>query len=248
MARSGRLEPIQDDGGNVSRGKFNSKQYPWEQGPYLQGDIKLTEEQAKNGLLNERYRWVDATVPYVISGDFTPEQLAIIEASFEEYHTKTCVKFVPRTDERDYIDIKSDQTGCWSYVGRIGFKQVVNLQTPECEFCGSCVRYTGTPIHELMHAIGFHHEQTRWDRDDYVTIFEENIDPDMFYNFDKYDEAYITAYGQPYDWGSVMHYSEYSFSINGEPTILSKPEGTPLGNDEGLTDVDVAKINAMYNC
>jgi len=44
------------------------------------------------------------------------EQMAIIEASFEEYHTKTCVKFVPRTDETDYIDIQSEQTGCWSYV------------------------------------------------------------------------------------------------------------------------------------
>ncbi|KAK2718961.1 hypothetical protein QYM36_006092 [Artemia franciscana] len=174
--------------------------------------------------------------------------MAIIEASFEEYHTKTCVKFVPRTDETDYIDIQSEQTGCWSYVGRIGNVQVVNLQTPECEFCGSCVRYTGTPIHELMHAIGFFHEQSRWDRDDYVTIFEENIDSDKLNNFDKYEEDRITAFGQPYDWGSVMHYSEYAFSNNGEPTIVSKPEGTPLGNDEGLTDVDAAKINAMYNC
>ncbi|XP_065560955.1 zinc metalloproteinase nas-7-like [Artemia franciscana] len=223
-------------------GKFNSKQYPWEQGPYLQGDIKLTEEQAKNGLINERYRWVDATVPYVISGDFTPQQLAIIEASFEEYHTKTCVKFVPRTDETDYIDIQSEQTGCWSYIGRIGNVQVVNLQT------GSCVLYTGTPIHELMHAIGFYHEQSRWDRDDYVTILEENIEADKLHNFNKYDEDRITAFGQPYDWGSVMHYSEYAFSNNGEPTIVSKPEGIPLGNDEGLTDVDAAKINAMYNC
>ncbi|XP_065576370.1 zinc metalloproteinase nas-7-like [Artemia franciscana] len=135
-----------------------------------------------------------------------------------------------------------------SQIGRIGNVQVVNLQTPECSYCGSCVLYTGTPIHELMHAIGFYHEQSRWDRDDYVTIFEENIDADFLYAFNKYDEDRITAFGQPYDWSSVMHYSEYAFSNNGEPTIVSKPEGIPLGNNEGLTDVDAAKINAMYNC
>lgn len=60
--------------------------------------------------------------------------------------------------------------GCWSYIGRQGGKQDVNIQPGNT----GCV-YKGIIAHELIHAIGYFHEQSRTDRDKYVTIHWGNI-------------------------------------------------------------------------
>ena len=43
----------------------------------------------------------------------------------------------------------------------------------------------GTVVHELGHAIRFHHEQTRTDRDSYITIYTQNVIPSTLFNFQK---------------------------------------------------------------
>lgn len=96
-------------------------------------------------------------------------QMNMIETAFTEYHTRTCIRFKPRTNEQDYIVLKNGNTGCWSSVGRIGGRQEVNFQTP------GCMTKIGTVIHELMHACGFLHEQNRSERDSYVSINWNNV-------------------------------------------------------------------------
>lgn len=57
---------------------------------------------------------------------------------------------------------------CYSYVGRRGGKQVVSLARRGC-------LYHGTVQHELLHALGFNHEQTRSDRDNHIRVLLQNV-------------------------------------------------------------------------
>lgn len=95
----------------------------------------------------------------------------------------------------------------------------------------------GTVIHEIIHSLGFWHEQSRPDRDQYITVKKENIKPgtskeslmnilnirnfiyyflNSFYtesrqNFHTYETPFTRTYELPYDYGSIMHYSRFAF-------------------------------------
>ncbi|XP_011704908.1 PREDICTED: high choriolytic enzyme 2-like, partial [Wasmannia auropunctata] len=98
-----------------------------------------------------------------------------------------------------------------------GGRQQLNLQS------NGCAHNKGTPIHELLHAVGFWHEQTREERDSFVNINWNNIPQKNQHNFVKAKPGQTKSYGIPYDYGSVMHYSAYAFAINPkEKTIITK--------------------------
>lgn len=103
-------------------------------------------------------------------------------------------------------------------------------------------------MHEFIHAIGFQHMQSTYDRDDYVIILPENIQEGTASNFDKYDKDRINDFGIEYDYNSVMHYGPFAFSKNGEPTIISKDPYAKIGQRIGLSRKDIEKINRMYQC
>ncbi|XP_065372111.1 zinc metalloproteinase nas-4-like [Calliphora vicina] len=217
---------------------------PEELGSYLEGDILMPQSSfiLKNGLTSKTSRWPDGEVPFEIAGAFTKEELDIIAFAIDEYHAKTCIRFIPRTMESDYISIVRGNSGCWSSIGRVGGKQEVNLQTP------GCLTKPGTAIHELMHALGFLHEQNRKERDSYVAIQLQNVQRMAVANFQRMPNT--IAFGVGYDYGSVMHYSPNAFSSNGQPTIVAKkPEGRyAMGQRDGFSPMDVEKVNRMYRC
>ncbi|XP_022251606.1 zinc metalloproteinase nas-13-like [Limulus polyphemus] len=130
---------------------------------------------------------------------------------------------------------------CSSAVGRNGGPQLLTLGH-------GCV-YVGVVIHELMHAVGFWHEQSRADRDEYVTILWNNIQEGMAYNFAKYTLQKIQHLGEPYDYASVMHYGEYAFSKSrSQPTIKPLRPGVQIGQRNGFSNTDIRKINKLYKC
>jgi len=85
-----------------------------------------------------------------------------------------------------------------------------------------CIDSHGTIIHEMLHTLGLAHEHKRPDRDEYVTIVFEKIQPGKEYNFEKMSEECFTIFGLSYDYESVLHYSRNHFSIDGSETIIPK--------------------------
>lgn len=109
----------------------------------------------------------------------------------------------------------------------------------------------GTAIHELMHTLGFLHEQNRYERDDFVKINYENIKPKAKNNFYKSSSYSSNGLGVAYDFTSIMHYSVHAFSKNGNPTITPKKKvvsGVKVGQRKGFSEKDLLKINTMYKC
>lgn len=181
------------------------------------------------------FRWPGGIVPYEIDPSLPAssrvhDAIAAIEAA------TVGIRFVPRTSQADYIRVVPGPQHCWSSVGRVGGSQEVRLEIG----CG-----TQETIHELGHALGMWHEQSRCDRDDYVEILWSNIDPTYHYAFEKKCDS-ASDFG-PYDEGSIMHYLRYAFSINQLPTIRSK-RGLDWKMDQknGLTPADVFTLQAIY--
>ncbi|KAK9686995.1 Astacin (Peptidase family M12A) [Popillia japonica] len=213
----------------------------WQWSGQTQGDMILTPGQ-RNGLIFENYRWINNEVPYELDPIFSEAQANQIHEAVRAFAASSCVTVRPRRpDDVDYVYVTGENTGCWSYVGRIGGMQLLNLQTNGCV-------WDHIIVHEFLHAIGFYHEQSSTERDDYVIIQWENIISGMEYNFDKYGPELITNFGQPYDYLSVMHYDAYSFSSNGLPTILPLDQSylSVIGNVEGMSEIDINKLNLMY--
>jgi len=218
-----------------------------------EGDMILNPEQAtaiaedrmedlRSASTKSRHKWPkvgsNVQVPYVISSSFSTSDRAKIANAFQEYASKTCLRMVARTTESDYVSVVRE-SGCWSYVGKQGGVQKLSL--------GNGCMGLGTIIHEFMHGIGYWHEQSRSDRDTYVTINWDNIKEDNKHNFKKCSSC--DTQGHAYDVESVMHYGKTYFTKNGKNTIERKDcPSCSLGQRAGFSQLDIKGINALYSC
>ncbi|KAF3850212.1 hypothetical protein F7725_019931 [Dissostichus mawsoni] len=147
----------------------------------------------------------------------------------------TCIRFTPHTTELNYIKFRSGK-GCASYVGCVGGAQSL-YYAPSCS--------VGNVCHEIIHALGLHHEHNRGDRDQYISVEWSNIMPDKRNNFKV---THGDTQNLPYDLDSIMHYGEYYFSQDGSPTVLSKRSGVQIGQRSHLSELDVLRLNSLYHC
>jgi hypothetical protein len=160
-----------------------------------------------------------------------------------------CVYFRPR-EAGDNVYLKAQYgQGCSANVGYMTQQQpVMTLQKnsgPDQEGCF----HSQVIQHELMHVLGFYHEQSRPDRDNYLTIDVSNVEPNMVHNFNKYVwGSTVLNQGSPYDYQSVMHYGTTAFSMNGLPTMIPRQSGVSIGDALRLSPIDIAEVRHYYGC
>jgi len=205
-------------------------------------DISINSNDPVNGVVTNipQLFWTNSTIPYVIEAGFSTNKINEIHNAAEHISVNTNLCVIPRTTEINYVSFRSPiDTLCNSLVGMQGGVQTINLHS----LCGF-----GAAVHEILHAAGVWHEQSRSDRDAHVRINYANIVPQLAFNFNIQPNSRDVG---PYDFGSIMHYGEFDFSIDFPrlPTITPinpLPAGTVLGQRDGLSAGDILTINSLY--
>lgn len=80
----------------------------------------------QNAIMNTYRLWPNGEVPYVISSKFSSHERSIINLAVAEMARVSCVRWRPRSNDKDYVHILKDY-GCYSRVGKTGGAQVLSL-------------------------------------------------------------------------------------------------------------------------
>lgn len=197
--------------------------------------------QPQNGAHITSNLWPDGIVPYTFDTGVSAENQTRMRDAMEAWEAVAGVQFVPRTTEANYVRVIHG-SGNWSYVGRIGGPQDLSISNWTFHFI---------IMHELAHALGVWHEQSRPDRDTYVQINSANIQSGMEHNFDIQAGAGTNG---AYDFDSIMHYPQCAFAncvcSSSCTTITCLPPHeswqSQIGQRSHLSVGDAATMAALY--
>lgn len=199
-------------------------------------------------------RWEGGILPYEIEPGFTSSQIEKIESAIEIVDSMTNATLKPRTNEVYWVRFKLDTIG-------IGEEPVCSAKTgrlpPESQpqyilLHSGCSTYT--IVHEILHTLGLYHEQSREDRNTYVTYLGDNVISEKKKSqFEQKGGEDIGAY----DFDSVMHYSPSAFAKNPNACKKDTPEFCTiipkdinnfdrLGQRKQLSPGDIATVNDLY--
>jgi hypothetical protein len=198
-------------------------------------ELKLQSNLKSVGRSKQQFIWKDGVIYYEIHSN-APNKERINQA-IDHWNQNTDLILVPRSGDQDYVQFEAGQ-GCTSPVGRQGGKQHIRLFE-------NCSR--GNMIHEIGHAAGLWHEQSRADRRNHINVHFTNIEEGKEHNFRTYIQKRDD--GQDlgeFDFGSIMMYGPYAFTANGDATI-SRKDGTGYTvQRDALSSGDINGIHKIY--
>jgi hypothetical protein len=202
--------------------------------------------------------WPKGIIPFDIS-KLTEDQAAMAKQAMKLWmDTGANIKFIPRTTETEYIYF-TGKTDAGNNTTFNGFRPGARLEVNITAFWWR--QGPWMPAHELGHALGFHHEHQRWDRDRYVTIHYEHIKPGRESDYDWLPKKSWIVTTPNYDYRSIMHYRtcwtskcepECKDGIGTSPCAVIDPVGDEFDRvigqwtDNKISQGDAEKLRLVY--
>ena len=190
-------------------------------------------------------------IPYQFAD---PVLAPLVEPAIADLAQKTVLSFVPRTTETDFIEFAQTpgSTSVSHGIGNGGGRHLIEIG----DLVNAAPGRYGAVQHEILHALGFAHEQQRKDRDDYIDLHPECIESSAL---SQYTTKYNTVPFGAYDFESVMHYRSTEFSTSNQCLTFTVKAGRSatvnvpncathsIGQGCGISPGDADAVNYFYS-
>jgi len=181
--------------------------------------------------------WEDGKIPYYLTGDFSEDEVAVIEEAMLTWEGICNVKFEKVNPMASAYHIIRLHEYVWT--------SSIGENNAECfMYFGDGYNELEHSIHELGHCLGLVHEHQRPDRDNYVLINWNKIYSVYHHNFEIIENPLIEEQSYPYDYESIMHYPINAFSRDGSVTI-DVLDGSVVQRN-GISPFDAQKVQDIY--